>query len=408
MLSYLIVFALILAGFGLVVHVAFVASLQREAGVRLDELARMGQSVVDWNGSRLTVSPDEVRSLVDPTREGLQWFDARGRQVASIGLVGPIATAPHSPDGARGRAKAGSETLQTLTVNIQGSSPQRTAVLRANISDRSFADALRKADLGVLIGFALALTGSLIAGAKLTHEAVDRVEASMLTLQEFTTDAAHELRGPLTAITTNASAALSDSTTLSQAQRDHLTAITSATSQMVQLTEALLILARANRSMERELYMIDLGTHVRDIVELHEAEAREQDLTLTCSVEEGVRVFGNPDQIDRIVGNLIENAIKYTPAGGTISVTCRQDRSGSHVRVVDTGPGIAPEYMSKIFERFWRADPVRSANSGAGLGLAIARALARRHGGDVIASSRIAVGSEFVATFPLRPPWREA
>jgi signal transduction histidine kinase len=406
MLSYLIVFALILAGFGLVVHVAFVASLQREAGSRLDELARVGESAVEWTRSGLTVS-DEIKSLVDPTHEGLQWFDARGKLVASIGLRAPAAKAASLPDRTRGRAMAGSETLQTLTLDVHGNAAGQSGVLTAYISDRSFAEALRGVDIGILIGFALAITGSLIAGAKLTHEAVDRVEASMLTLQEFTTDAAHELRGPLTAITTNASAALADGTTLSQTQRDHLTAITSATSQMVQLTEDLLILARAHRSMERELYMVDLGVRVREIAGLHGAEAHQQRLTLACSVDDGVRVFGNPDQIDRIIGNLIENAIKYTPSGGTISVMCRQDRSGSHVRVLDTGPGIASENMAKIFERFWRADPVRSANSGAGLGLAIARALARRHGGDVTASSRLGEGSEFVATFPLRPPWRD-
>jgi signal transduction histidine kinase len=115
-------------------------------------------------------------------------------------------------------------------------------------------------------------------------------------------------------------------------------------------------------------------------------------------------VYGNPGQIERIVGNLVQNAIRYTLSGGTVKVTCAKDRTGARVTVADTGIGIAPENAGRVFDRFWRADSSRSADGGSGLGLTIARELARRHGGDVTLASTLGRGSRFTLTLPDRPP----
>jgi signal transduction histidine kinase len=113
-------------------------------------------------------------------------------------------------------------------------------------------------------------------------------------------------------------------------------------------------------------------------------------------------VYGNPTQVERILVNLIENALNYTPRGGHVSVAVEPTRTATLIVVRDTGIGIAPEHVERIFDRFWRVEQARS-QGGSGLGLAIARALARRHGGDVKVESRPGAGSEFVASFPIRP-----
>ncbi len=116
------------------------------------------------------------------------------------------------------------------------------------------------------------------------------------------------------------------------------------------------------------------------------------------------RVYGDPPEIDRILGNLLDNAIRFTPAGGSVDVACAPERGGFSVRVRDTGIGISADDLPKIFERFWRSDPVRSGDTGSGLGLAIVRALVRRHGGEVSARSTAGHGSEFAVWLPAQPP----
>jgi signal transduction histidine kinase len=106
----------------------------------------------------------------------------------------------------------------------------------------------------------------------------------------------------------------------------------------------------------------------------------------------------------RIFANLIENALHYTPAGGTVEIRESRRRDGVSVHVRDTGIGIAHDQLEKIYERFWHGDSARARSAGTGLGLAIVRALVKRHGGDITVSSELGRGSEFIVTFPYRPP----
>jgi signal transduction histidine kinase len=172
---------------------------------------------------------------------------------------------------------------------------------------------------------------------------------------------------------------------------------------MTRTVEDLLLLARAETPIERELFAVELGERVALIVESRRALANERDVALGFTPFRA-RVYGNPVEIDRIVGNLLDNALRYTESGGAVSIACVADRAGVTVRVADTGIGITPDDLPRIFDRFWRADAVRSRAGGTGLGLAIARALARRHGGDVSVRSRLGDGSEFALWLPLRPP----
>ena len=172
---------------------------------------------------------------------------------------------------------------------------------------------------------------------------------------------------------------------------------------MSRLTSDLLLLAGADQSLERELYVVDLGETLKKLAGYNRGRFAEAGIDLNVATETPAVVYGNPDQIERIVANLLENALRYTPAGGRVTLDSRRLGSEFQISVSDSGIGIAAEDLERIFDRFWRADPVR-VPGGSGLGLAIARALARRHGGDVTVASRAGGGSTFVLTLPVRPP----
>jgi signal transduction histidine kinase len=246
------------------------------------------------------------------------------------------------------------------------------------------------------------LLGAGAGGLALARRAVLPVERSFETLREFTANASHELRGPLTAIVTSADAALRDTERDPAHDRSRFEAIANGAKQMSRLTSDLLLLAGAERSLERELFVVDLTATLNKLIEPYRPRFEAAGIELNVVTEKAAIIYGNPDQIERVLANLLENALRYTPSGGRVEVDAHRDGGEFLVAVRDSGVGIAPEHLERVFDRFWRADPVRSPG-GTGLGLAIARALARRHGGDVTVTSRFGHGSTFVAAFPMRP-----
>jgi two-component system, OmpR family, manganese sensing sensor histidine kinase len=210
------------------------------------------------------------------------------------------------------------------------------------------------------------------------------------------------LRGPLAAIASNADAALRDSAANVSSERRRFEAIADAAKQMARLTDDLLLIASADRSLERDLFVVDLRGVIDRVAERYGSRFKEKNIHLSTRVEPETMTYGNPDQIERILANLVENALRYTEPGGSVAVTCQRDRTYISIAVRDDGCGIAPKNLDRVFDRFWRSDQARS-REGTGLGLAIARALARRHGGDVRVSSSLGVGTEFVVTLPVRP-----
>jgi OmpR-family two-component system manganese-sensing sensor histidine kinase len=259
-------------------------------------------------------------------------------------------------------------------------------------------------DVILIAGGLCALVLGALGARYLQRESVEPIRTGYESLREFSADASHELRGPITAINSNADAALRDTMGMRESDRERFQAISDAATQMRRLTEDLLLLARAGQSIERELFVVNLRTVIEKVIRLHRAAFEAKGVSLTERTQSGIELYGNPDQIERILANLLENALSYTPTDGKVEVESKHDRGRVKVIVRDSGIGIAAEHTEKIFDRFWRAEPARRRSSGTGLGLAIARALARRHGGDVSVSSRLGHGSEFTVTFPSRPP----
>jgi OmpR-family two-component system manganese-sensing sensor histidine kinase len=399
--SYFGVFALVIAVFAVAVELSFVSIVRRQATDRLATLARAGAAAVLFTRNGFVVDERSLGGFdVDPTTEGLEWFDVRKHLRAHRGreprTSGALRVGRQSVRDAFGRE------LEAYTLVLRGPHGHERGYVRALLTSEAFDQGIGALNLGIAVGAVLAIVVASGGGTLLARAAMARTETGYRRLQEFTADASHELRSPLTALSTTAAVALHEAPDMAEGTRKRLLAIAAAAKDMQRLVDDLLILARAGRSLEREMFAVRVDSVVRDVYDRYQSTAAVKSLDFRVSPGAPAQVIGNPEQIARIVANLVENAIRYTPSGGSIRLTCSQDHTNVYVTVEDTGVGIAAEHLDRVFDRFWRGDG-RRFDGGSGLGLSIARALAERHGGRISVASKVQSGSTFTLTLPHRP-----
>jgi heavy metal sensor kinase len=234
---------------------------------------------------------------------------------------------------------------------------------------------------------------------------LDRLDAAFRRQRQFTADASHELRTPLTVLASQIDVALERPR--SPAEYEQLLAsLRDDTARMGQLLGELLTLARADAGQQlvaRE--RLDLGELVHAVVSTMQPLAAQRGVELTEVDGDSVVVDGDQTRLSQLLLNLVDNGLRYTPAGGAVRVEVARDGALAVVRVADTGVGIGSEHLPHVFERFYRADPSRArADGGAGLGLAICRWIAEAHGGRITVESQPGRGSTFTVTLPLAAP----
>ncbi|QEH34462.1 Sensor kinase CusS [Aquisphaera giovannonii] len=240
--------------------------------------------------------------------------------------------------------------------------------------------------------------------ARTLNGMIGRLERSFEEVRRFTADAAHELRTPLAILRNEAEVALRVPRD-SEQYRDCLENMLEEIDHLARLSEALLLLFRgdaglgANRREPLEIHSVveEIAEHIRVVATDH-----QQDLAVeACSP---CRVTGNPEQLRRLVFNLLDNAVKFTPAGGRIEV--RVGGAGGRVQIVvsDTGIGIAPEHLPRVFDRFYRVDSARSRRTGGnGLGLSICRSIVEAHQGTIELASEPGRGTVVTVNLPCSP-----
>jgi heavy metal sensor kinase len=231
---------------------------------------------------------------------------------------------------------------------------------------------------------------------------LERLQFSVTRLSQFTADASHELRSPVAFMRTAAEIALRQQRT-PEAYREALRQIHEESERTSHLIEDLLVLARADTgSNVLQFAPVDLKELVDQVCRQDNQQARDKDLSLAVRMpEESVTIQGNDPAIRRLVHALLDNAIKYTPAGGRIEVSLDQRPERVELAVRDTGIGIAHADLARVFDRFYRADKARSRDEGGcGLGLSIAQWIARCHRAEISAESDAGRGSVFRIEFP--------
>jgi len=228
----------------------------------------------------------------------------------------------------------------------------------------------------------------------------ERLEGSFERIRRFTADAAHELRTPLTVIRTSSEVALR-SPRSPEGDRRVLEDIVDEADRLGRLVAQLLFLCREDDGGgARREDIVALDELVREVADLMQAPACEKSVDLCVEDLDPCLVRGDGDRLRQLVINLIDNAVKYTPPGGRVTVRGELDRGHVRVEVVDTGCGIPEEHLKHVFDRFYRIDSSRSrATEGTGLGLAICRSIVEGHHGRIWIQSEVGRGTR--ATFEL-------
>ncbi|PLZ86644.1 two-component sensor histidine kinase [Fischerella muscicola CCMEE 5323] len=400
LLSYLIVLSLILGGFAIAVRIVFTHSLHKQQTEKLAALAQVAAANAELDNGQIKIENDLPQDKLLEKHQGLHWFDTKGNLIGKQGR--DILSLPvHVTEGEQINT-IGKNRIQSVTLPIISSDDKQfIGYVRASQSLEEFDETLNKLDLGLSGGIIVALVISGVGGVWLTRQAMQPIEESFERLKQFTADASHELRSPLMAIQSNAGVALKYPEGMREADAEKFQAISSATNQMTRLTEDLLFLARHDNIPNRSKETVNLSSILNNLVQLYQPQAVAKQINLKSQLTEKLYLLGDTNQITRLFTNLIQNAIHYTPSEGTVKIIANLSTSHIVVNVQDTGVGIAPEDLEKIFERFWRADKSRSYNSGgSGLGLAIAQAIAQNHGGLITVTSQLGVGSCFTVRLP--------
>ncbi|RUL84999.1 sensor histidine kinase [Tautonia sociabilis] len=249
------------------------------------------------------------------------------------------------------------------------------------------------------------LPGSPPSGAVIVFHDVTDLRRLERMRQDFVANASHELKTPLAAIKANTETLLDWGLHDDAVNVTLLRQIDEQVDRLDNLVQDMLRLARLESGDEPfRLEPMALGPVVRACVEPHEPRARARSQQFSHDLEaldDSVLVRAAEEAIRQILDNLIDNAIKYTPEGGTVRVSARVDDRRVRLDVADTGPGIPREDIPRIFERFYRVDKARSRSlGGTGLGLAIVKHLAQSLGGDVAVESQLGVGSTFTVRLP--------
>jgi signal transduction histidine kinase len=236
------------------------------------------------------------------------------------------------------------------------------------------------------------------------NDMIGRLETSFGALRRFTADASHELKTPLAVMRADVERAMSPSagsTEQAVALEEALEQVT----RMADLVDSLLTLARADEG-RFDLFRepVRMGPLVREVIETARLLGEDHNLVIDAPVLEDADVLGDLTRLRQLMLNLVTNAIKYTPQGGRVTLRLMRSDEVVTFTVEDTGIGIAAADLPYVFERFWRADRVRSRASergGFGLGLAICQWIAQAHGGQLSVASRLGRGSTFTVRLPV-------
>jgi heavy metal sensor kinase len=235
------------------------------------------------------------------------------------------------------------------------------------------------------------------------NDMLGRLDVAFQQIRQFSADASHELQTPLTILKGELEVALRAPRSAEEYQRV-LTSALEEGERIARLVEGLLLLSRADAGVLRmDRQPLDLGELVTEVSADARVLAEARGVALNLGAVAPVSIHGDRDHLRRLLLNLVDNGIKYTPTGGRVTLTLQRDGEWAALHVADTGIGLAAEEQERIFQRFYRTpEAVSQAEAGSGLGLCIARSIAEAHGGRIELQSASGCGSTFTVFLPLQ------
>src|SRR5204862_6297569 len=371
---------------------AAAASLEQAARIRETERASAHGAVVD-----------AVDELHIPERS-LYLLDEAGHAIkpaaVPVGIRNAALQAVQSPHGYRDLNAPDGRDLRIYAERFTGTTgaPYIAAVVADRIElEDEYASLIKTFGAAALAALLLVAGGGYI----LVRKSTAPIERSMDQMRRFMADAAHELRTPITILRTRAEVALEQER---EAARDAgtLRAVEREAARLGEIVRNLLTLARADageRPIAREpLYLDDAASQA---VEAVRTLAEQKRVQVEVGAFDEARITGDPALVRQLLVIVLDNAVKFTPAGGHVRLDVTTQDGRATVVVVDTGVGIPAEQLPHVFERFYRGDPARREADGTGLGLAIARWIADAHGARIEVGSTPGNGTRVTVTFPV-------
>jgi signal transduction histidine kinase len=430
-LGYVGIFALILA----VIGVVAVASFARQAATQQDELLEQkAQGTSDWVRGPALRHYQEGREPGE--RPGGRRIEGPFGPIESstepdIGVVALVPPDSANDEGellssssssssfglpfgesARRAAEEGETVIETLdgpegemlrvvSVPMTGESGG-VAVVQATQSRRVVREAVGSLLLILIPVGLVGLVLSGVGGLYMSRRAMQPVKDSFQRQRTFIADASHELKTPLALVRINADVMKRNPTDPENREviEDQLAEI----DRMDVLLSDLLVLARLDAErLDVEKKPFDLSVIAAETAGRFLTRAAEEGVRLEVEVPDDLPAYGDPDRTSQILAALLDNAVRYTPKGGTITVSGRSHDGLAEASVTDTGPGISPEHLPRVFDRFYRAEEARTrTGGGTGLGLSIAYDLARAQDGELAVESAPARGASFTLRMPTK------
>lgn len=276
-----------------------------------------------------------------------------------------------------------------------------TALLEASSEANFFQDEIALPDGKVYNAHLSRVDGE---GSVIILQDITRLKELDRIKSEFVTNVSHDLRSPLTAIL-GYTELIDRVGTINEQQRNFIRRIQFSINSITNLINDLLDLGRIEAGFDTKKELVSLDPIIGYAVDSLRSWIQEKGLTIHLELVDALpEILGNSLLLRQMIGNLIGNAIKYTPRGGQIWVRARSEANMLILQVEDTGPGIPPHEQSHVFERFYRGTNISSEIPGTGLGLAIVKSITENHQGRVWVDSAISSGSTFTVVFPVPSP----